>query len=83
MATTLFAGSVAIVSYNADDQDTFDDTLRFVVLTDIESGTQISCTDRDWNGSSVGGGEGTYTYAAPGAVAAGTVLMSNHYGFGA
>ncbi|WP_280817651.1 hypothetical protein [Methylorubrum extorquens] len=41
MATSLAAGDIAIVGYDADNPDDF----AFVVLRDIEAGTAISFTD--------------------------------------
>lgn len=72
MATTLAAGDIAIVGFNADDPDSF----AFVVLRDIEAGTQVNFTDRGWKAA---GGffppdEGTFTYTATADVPAGTVI---------
>lgn len=70
MATTLSAGDLAIVNYNADDPDSF----AFVLLKSIEAGTQINFTDNGWKAA--GGflpGEGTATYTAATDIAAGTV----------
>ena len=71
MATSLAAGDIALVGYDADNPDDF----AFVVLRDIEAGTAITFTDNGW--TAVGGfrgGEGSYTYTAPTALAAGTVI---------
>ncbi len=70
MATTLAAGDIAIINVNVDDPDSF----AFVVLTDIEAGTQISFTDNGWNGTGFRTGEGVYTYTFTQAVSAGTVI---------
>jgi hypothetical protein len=71
MATILSAGDIAIVGYNSDDPDSFD----FVFLRDVEAGTTINFTDNGWQAA--GGfrqGEGTTTFTAPTAIAAGTVI---------
>ncbi|KMO39732.1 5'-nucleotidase [Methylobacterium variabile] len=72
MATTLAAGDIAIVGYDATNPDDF----AFVVLRDVEAGTAISFTDNGWNSATNAfrTGEGTYTYTAPTALAAGTVI---------
>ncbi|CAO4137061.1 ExeM/NucH family extracellular endonuclease [Methylorubrum extorquens] len=72
MATSLAAGDIAIVGYDADNPDDF----AFVVLRDIEAGTAISFTDNGWSssGNALRTSEGTYTYTAPTAVAGGTVI---------
>jgi hypothetical protein len=79
--TILTAGEVAIVSYETDTSTPASpDGLRFVLLTSIAAGTVIYITDRAWNGSAFtnAAGEGTYTYTAPGALAAGTVITLSH-----
>lgn len=70
MPTTLAAGDIAIIGVNVDDPDSF----AFVVLTDIEAGTQITFTDNGWNGTGFRTGEGVYTYTFQNAVPAGTVI---------
>ncbi|MGE7416082.1 ExeM/NucH family extracellular endonuclease, partial [Methylobacterium tarhaniae] len=72
MATTLAAGDIAIVGYDATNPDDF----AFVVLRDVEAGTAISFTDNGWSSSTnaLRTSEGTYTYTAPTALAAGTVI---------
>ncbi|PSJ60564.1 calcium-binding protein [Kumtagia ephedrae] len=80
MATTLAAGDIAVVNYNADDPDTF----AFVLLRDIEAGTTINFTDNGWKAA--GGflaSEGTTTYTAGADVAAGTVIEITAPGIGA
>ncbi len=58
--TTLGLGDIAFTGYNADNPDEF----RFVLLTDIDAGTQITFTDNGWLGTQNGfrGGENTITY---------------------
>ncbi len=72
MATTLAAGDIAIVGYDADNPDDF----AFVVLRDIEVGTAITFTDNGWRSdtNALRTGEGSYTYTAATALAAGTVI---------
>jgi len=71
MGTILSPGDLAIVGVNADDPDAF----NFVLLTDIEAGTEIFFTD---NGVFADGtfraNEGILQYTAPTALAAGTVI---------
>lgn len=87
VATSLRAGSLAVISVNTDDPSgTQADSISFVLLQAIGSGTQIHFTDRTWtptNGStalnagsfSAGvGAEGTYTYSAAGDLPAGTIV---------
>ena len=70
MATTLTVGDIAIVHYNSST-----DAFSFVFLRDVEAGTAVNFTDNGWLAS--GGfrpGEGTVTYTAPAAIAAGTIV---------
>src|SRR5215475_8363882 len=71
MATALSVGDIAIVQYNTTTTDAF----TFVFLRDVDAGTTINFTDNGW--LAAGGfrpGEGTVTYTAPGAIAAGTIV---------
>jgi hypothetical protein len=71
MATVLTVGDIAIVQYNSGTTDTF----TFVFLRDVEAGTIVNFTDNGW--LAAGGfrpGEGTVTYTAPSAIAAGTTV---------
>jgi hypothetical protein len=75
-ATTLSAGDIAIIGYQADSPD----SLSFVLLHDIGSGTQIFFSDRNWNGTAfpgAGSGDGTATFTAGADMAAGTVITIN------
>lgn len=80
--TVLSVGGIAIIGYNTGQSDgsgqpATADSLSFVLLQQIDAGTQIFFTDRSWNGSSfgaAGGGEGTFTYTAASNLAAGTVV---------
>ncbi|WP_163312209.1 hypothetical protein, partial [Enterobacter cloacae] len=68
MATTLAAGDLALVGYDADNPDDF----AFVLLRDIEAGTEIHFTDNGWTAAGAfRGGEGIYTFTAAAALAAG------------
>ena len=70
---TLAAGDLLIVTVNTDTNGTgkgFD----AVPLVDLDAGTVIYFTDNGWSNGVWRSGEGTVTYTAPGAVAAGTVL---------
>jgi hypothetical protein len=73
MATILAVGDIAIVHYNV-----VTDAFSFVFLRDVEAGTTVNFTDNGW--LAAGGfrpGEGTVTYVAPAAIAAGTVVTLN------
>ena len=84
--TTLFAGAgAAIVGYNTGQTDgngTTIDSLEFVILTAVGSGTIIRFTDRSWNGSAfvAGGGDGSFAYTAGADLAAGTVVSATFSG---
>lgn len=70
--TTLSAGEVVITGFTTDDPDHF----TFVLLKDIDSGTQLHFTDNGWN-TSTGAfrpGEGTLTWTATSNLSAGTVV---------
>ena len=77
-ATTLAAGELAIIGYDTEDTGSPAlDSITFVLLKPIGSGTQIFFTDRSWNGTvfaGAGGGEGTHTYTAGADLPAGTVI---------
>src|SRR5262245_25887366 len=71
MATVLTVGDIAVVQYNSGTTDTF----TFVFLIDVEVGTTVNFTDNGWQAA--GGfrpGEGTVSYIAPSAIAAGTTV---------
>ncbi|WP_052288625.1 ExeM/NucH family extracellular endonuclease [Leptolyngbya iicbica] len=71
MATTLSAGDIAITGFNFDNPD----ELAFVLLVDIEAGTQITFTDNGW--LAAGGfraNEGSFTWQATENLAAGTLV---------
>ena len=72
MATSLAVGDIALVGFDADDPDDF----AFVLLRDIEAGTSITFTDNGWNSTdnALRTAEGSYTYTAPTALTAGTVI---------
>jgi hypothetical protein len=85
VATTLRRGQFAIVQVDSEDSDDpfvggtqnmSRDTISFVLLTAVGSGTQIFFTDRTWNGTtfSSSGTDGTYTWTAAADYAAGTVI---------
>jgi len=70
--TTLVAGDIAILGMNCDNPDDF----SFLLLKDIDSGTQIKFTENGW--FATGGfrtGEGTQTYTAPSNLSAGTKII--------
>jgi hypothetical protein len=69
--TELGPGDIAIVGFSkVGDVSNF----AFVLLVDIETGTQIRFTDAGWTGTGFHDGEGAVTYTAPGNLLAGTVI---------
>lgn len=71
MPTTLATGDLAIVGASADTK-----SFAFVLLVDVDAGTQINFTDNGW--LAAGGfraGEGGVTWTASGTVTAGTVIV--------
>ena len=69
--TVLTQGDIAIIHASADGADQF----SFVLQRDIDAGTVINFTDNGWRAA--GGfrsGEGTVTYTASAAMAAGSVI---------
>lgn len=72
--TTLSAGDIAITGVNGDNPDQF----TFVLLVDIEAGTEITFTDSGiQTDGSFRGGEGAVKYTASAAKTAGTVILFN------
>jgi uncharacterized repeat protein (TIGR01451 family) len=67
--TELGPGDIAIVGLNFQNN-----RFSFVLLVDIEAGTQIRFTDAGWIGTGFFSGEGAVTYTAPGNLLAGTVI---------
>ncbi|MEA5597414.1 Ig-like domain-containing protein [Rivularia sp. UHCC 0363] len=71
MATTLSAGDIAIIGINTDNPDNF----SFVLLVDIETGTEIRFTDSGWTDSNAfRASEGAFKYTATTNLSAGTVI---------
>ena len=89
VATTLRRGQIAIIQVNSDDaddphiagtQNMNRDSISFVLLAPIGSGTQIFFTDRTWTPSGIvlnggsfsnSGTDGTFTFTARRTLAAG------------
>ncbi|MCB8952033.1 MAG: hypothetical protein H6650_08470 [Ardenticatenales bacterium] len=70
-ASTLSAGDLAVVGFNYDDPDEF----AFVLLVDVDAGTEIKFTDNGWKADNTfRTGEGILTLTANVPVAAGTVV---------
>ncbi len=76
--TTLSTAQIAIVGYNAEDTSNPDkDTISFLLLAPIGSGTTIFFTDKAWNGTAFAGDsadEDTFVYTAGANLPAGTVV---------
>ncbi len=78
---TLAVGDLVIVTVNSDGATEGFDA---VPLVDLDAGTVIYFTDNGWSNGTWRANEGTVTYTAPGAIAAGTVLSyrsTNENGF--
>lgn len=70
--TTLDPGDIAIIGVNMDGND----TVAFLLLKDISTGTEIKFTDNGWLASGAfRGGEGTDVWTAPNNYSSGTVLV--------
>ena len=69
--TTLTAGDIAILQYNADYSP---HAIKFLALTSMESGTTINFTDNGWTGSALNSDEGTDTWTAIGNIKAGDII---------
>ena len=71
MPTTLQSGDIAFARFVSDAPDSF----SFVPLVQLDAGTVIHFTDNAWNADgTLRASEGTVTYTAPAAVAAGTTV---------
>jgi len=70
--STLNPGDIAIISMYTDNPDTF----AFVLMVDIQAGTQIRFTDAGWlqTGGFRTGAEGCWTYTAPTDLPSGMVI---------
>ena len=69
--TTLVAGDLAIIGFNSDDPDQF----AFVLLVDIESGTEITFTDSGVKSDDTfRGGEGAIKFTASSNYSAGSII---------
>ena len=69
--TTLSVGDIAIYGVNTDNPDDF----GFVLLVDIELGTEIRFTDSGWKADNTfRGNEGAVKFTAPTALSAGTEI---------
>ena len=67
----LSAGDIAIIGFTADDPDQF----SFLALADIAAGETIYFTDSGWYADgTLRNTEGTLSWTAPAAIAAGTVI---------
>ncbi|WP_298531517.1 T9SS type A sorting domain-containing protein [uncultured Algibacter sp.] len=89
--TILSAGDIAITGINAETQTPSDttDEFSFILLTDIDSGTEIHFTDCGWTSSgafrnlNIGTGtigEGAITWTAPSALDCGTEIIIEETG---
>ena len=75
--TTLSAGDIAFVEYNADGTENF----KFVTFVSIESGTQINFTDNAWLSSGAfRTGEGTLSWTSTQEYVCGDVIAATYPG---
>ncbi|MFD2185050.1 hypothetical protein ACFSOX_23095, partial [Rhodoplanes azumiensis] len=77
---SLAAGSIAFTGFtlsNADD-DSNRMAVTFVALEALSAGTIITFTDSNWNGTTFGTSESTWTWTATSDIAAGTVVSIDH-----
>jgi hypothetical protein len=69
--STLAPGDIAIFGVNADNPDDF----GFVLLVDIEAGTEIRFTDSGWeDDNTFRGNEGCQKYTSPSSLSSGTEI---------
>ena len=85
VASTLRRGEAAIVGYNTGQTDgngTTIDSMEFVILAPIGSGTVIRFTDRQWNGTAFvnAANDGSFAFTAGADLAAGTVIGATFSG---
>ena len=69
--TTLSAGDIAILQYNADYSP---HVIKFLALKSMETGTVINFTDNGWTGSALKTNEDTDTWTASGNIKAGDII---------
>lgn len=86
VASILRPGEVAVIQVDSEDSDDphiggiqnmARDSISFMLLAPVGSGTTIYVTDRSWNATSFGpsgGGDGTYTWTAASDLPAGTIV---------
>ncbi|MGL4398972.1 MAG: SdiA-regulated domain-containing protein, partial [Luteolibacter sp.] len=75
--TTLAAGDIAFVGFNADGND----NLAFVALADIAAGEAIIFEDNEWNGTGwADTNEGAFIWTASSMVTAGTIVTLDSVG---
>jgi hypothetical protein len=70
-ATTLVAGDIAFVGYNTDGGT---DAFAFVLLKDINAGTSVRFTDKEWTGTAFNTGESDLLWTASSNLSAGTIV---------
>ena len=69
--TTLSAGDIAILQYNADYSP---NVIKFLALKSMETGTAINFTDNGWTGSALKTNEDTDTWTAGTNIKAGDII---------
>lgn len=75
---TLGPGSIAFTGYNADGND----NLAFVALDTLPTGTVITFTDNEWNGTMFNTGESVFTLTITADVLPGTIVTIDNIGTG-
>jgi len=70
--TTLSAGDIAILQYNADGSP---EVMKFLALKSMETGTEINFTDKGWKSNNTfRNGEGIDTWTAPSNIKCGDII---------
>ncbi|MCW5517435.1 HYR domain-containing protein [Muriicola sp. Z0-33] len=76
--TTLAAGDIAFIGSNVEGATNADDSFAFVLLVDVELGTEIIFTDRGWDNTAGAftsfNGDGEFTWKASSALTTGTIV---------
>ncbi|NVK51319.1 MAG: hypothetical protein HWD85_00175 [Flavobacteriaceae bacterium] len=76
--TTLSAGDIAIIQYNADLNGSGQEVIKFLALAPMESGTTINFTDNGWlNSGGFRTGEGTHVWTASSNINCGEIVTMN------
>ena len=76
--TTLSAGDIAIIQYNADNSGGVPEVIKFITFKSLETGTVINFTDHGWqNTGSFRTNEGVVAWTAPREYHCGEIITMN------